>query len=110
VLGVGLSSGERIADFRDHLIEREVLPETDDCPTSCLEFSVVAGIALNVAFELSLPPGGVGFRCGSMLGASVPEASVHEDRHASATKDDVCAAAHRGNRALVLSKPQSSSV
>ena len=58
-----------------------VFPDADWSPAGCSEASVGVGVAGSVAGDLGLPVLGVAAGLGAVLGAAVPEAAVHKDRH-----------------------------
>ncbi len=59
-----------------------MLPDPNDRPTGRPELLIRVSVAKYVGVKLLAPPLVVGFRGGAMLRASVPEASVDEDRYA----------------------------
>jgi len=66
-----------------------VLPHSDDGPSFGHQRRIGSSIASNVRIELVSPPFAVGLRHGSMLGASMPEASIDHDDHPRRSKDDI---------------------
>jgi len=66
-----------------------VLPDAEGTPAVGFEQSVCLGIALLIADALRKPELSVAGGCLIVLGASVPKASVDEDRDARSPEDDV---------------------
>lgn len=84
-----LAITERSLDDLAGLCYRGVLPDADDSPSGVLERLCVGTISCAVARDLRLPVGGVRAQRTAVLGTAVPEAPVHEDRHASTWEEDV---------------------
>ena len=70
-----------------------MLPDADNGPLSSPEFNVVPAVASNVSRELGIPVVRVRSRSDAVVGATVPEAAVDEDRGACGGEYDVRAAA-----------------
>lgn len=68
---------------------RFMLPGPDHEPTAFGKKPVVAGVPLPIGLQLGFPPVGVGFRCNTMVGASVPETAIDLDDDTGASEHDV---------------------
>jgi hypothetical protein len=66
-----------------------VFPDPYDLPSDFLQPSVRVSIASLIGFDLVTPKGNVTLRRGSMLGASMPEATVHENGNLSPCEGDI---------------------
>ena len=66
-----------------------VLPDTDHGPAMLVKRSVYRGVPLRVPTEFGAPIPGVDSRLSSVVGASMPEAAIHEHRDPVARKGDV---------------------
>lgn len=66
-----------------------MLPDPDHRPTCLGQRRVYATVAFDVRCEFRLPILDVALRGDAVLWATMPEASVHEDRDARAGKDDI---------------------
>lgn len=66
-----------------------VLPDSDDAPAAGPKGSVRIGVAGPVGNDLATPELRIGPRPGSVLRATVPEASVDEDSDSRPAKDDI---------------------
>ena len=75
-----------------------MLPDPEHRPPEFDEMRVGFSVALHVAGELRTPPGGIGLGCGSVLGAAVPEAPVHEHSELLPWEHDVCAPARESRQ------------
>src|SRR4051812_46201720 len=66
-------------------------------------------ITCTVLSDLVGPESSIGSRLGVMVGAPVPEASIHEDRHLGAGEDQVCCSSQSRERPYrhSVAKPQS---
>jgi hypothetical protein len=78
-----------------------VLPNADNKPTCLGQRAVRLGIPGAISFKFLVPPGGVAFRTGTVLGASVPEASVYVDGYLQTCKHNVCAPPTFWNRRAI---------
>jgi hypothetical protein len=87
-----------------------VLPDTEDRPTSGLEVSVVATITRHVAIQLLLPVAGIRRRRGSMLGASMPVATIDKNGEPGSWEDDVGTTSDPRHSYTVLPEAKTSSV
>jgi hypothetical protein len=87
-----------------------MLPDPYHSPSDRVQLAVGVTIAKDVGFELPLPPVSVRLRHGSMLRASVPEASIDEYRKLLARKKDVRATPCADGKREVDAKPQPASV
>ena len=75
-----------------------MLPDPEHGPPEFDEMRVGFSVTLHVASELGGPPGGVGLGCGLVLGATVPEAAVHEHGELLPGEQDVCASARESRQ------------
>ena len=66
-----------------------VFPDAHCGPAGGLEAGVGVGVAGPVASDLGLPVLGVAAGLGAVVGAAMPEAAVHEDRHPQAGEHHV---------------------
>jgi hypothetical protein len=55
-----------------------MFPDPDDGPPSFFQGSIVSAVSFEILSQLRLPPGGVRLWESCVLGAAMPEASVHE--------------------------------
>lgn len=90
------SVSDELFDLVGGLVGGFVFPDADWGPAGCSQAGVGVGVAGSVAGDLGLPVLGVatGFR--AVLGAAVPEAAVHEDRHPQTREHHVGLAAYLG--------------
>ena len=88
-----------------------VFPDADDQPPLVNEGCIGAPVPANVGCELQYRLFVVGLRVGGMLRATVPEAAIEKDRHASAGKHDVRPGPHVANaHQHVLAEAQANAV
>jgi hypothetical protein len=66
-----------------------MFPHVQHRPPEVTEGGILAPVAGDVAVKLRLPPVPVVAREGSMLGAAVPEAAIHEDSDLGPGEGDV---------------------
>lgn len=59
-----------------------MFPNSDDRPARLAQPHIRISVALDVGVDLGTPPCGIGFRAGAVDTATMPEASVDEDRDA----------------------------
>lgn len=87
---------------RDHLGRRRrvfVLPYTNHAPPCFRQKPIRFSVTLSVSSDLLGPVLGVGGRLRVVLGAAVPETTVHENRHLGPREDDVGGSTNAGQRA-----------
>jgi hypothetical protein len=70
-------------------VERDVLPQAYDSPTSLPKSLIMLPIPLNVASKLRRPVVSIRHRLGAVLWAAVPVAPVHEDGQPDSSERDV---------------------
>ena len=70
-------------------LHRFVLPYVDGEPSKDDELIVHAPVPRTVCRQLRCPPLGVVLRRGVVLGAPVPEATIHEDSHLRPRENDI---------------------
>lgn len=87
-----------------------VLPEAQDEPALAHEVRVGLAIPLDIASQLSPPPGCVADRLGRVVRASMPEAPVDEDGDARAREEDVGATAREAGERMVDAVAQAAPV
>ncbi len=66
-----------------------VLPDSDHGPASGRKVRVIPLIPVFVPSKLCRPVAAISLRAGAMIGASVPEAAINEDRELCSREDDV---------------------
>lgn len=66
-----------------------VLPDSDHGPAGGCEGRVVPPVPVSVASKLCGPVEAISLRAGAMVGTSVPEAAVDENRELGSREDDV---------------------
>jgi len=80
---------ERGDHGRDGVVERYVLPQPDHLPAGQFQGRVGRAVAFYVALQLGVPVALVDRGLGAVLGAGVPEATVHEHRDPAGGEHDV---------------------
>jgi hypothetical protein len=74
-------------------LDRLVLPHANYDPSAGGELLSISRVSLNIGRDLGIPIAAVCPGPDPVLGTSVPEAAIYEDRHASSWKHNVCSAA-----------------
>jgi hypothetical protein len=87
-----------------------MLPYPHDCPTASREKRVVSHITLHVPPDLCIPVVRVSGGPRSVLGAAMPETTIHEDRKARSANNHICATTQVGLRSHVQSEPDSATM
>ena len=77
-----------------------MLPDSYDGPVGCSQMVVGVTVAALVRLDLLPPPDGVLLGPGAVLGAPMPEASVHENSDARTREGDVGLPAKPGERVV----------
>lgn len=75
-----------------------MLPDPDYVPPEISKMRVRLPVPFDIARELRRPPRGVAFRDGLVIGAPVPEASVHEHSDLLPGKQDIGAPAREARQ------------
>lgn len=89
---------------------RLMFPVAPNSPPALTEHLVGAAVSGDVPVQLLRPPVCVGRWPGGMLGTSVPEAPINEDRQSGTTPRDVSASTQILLELYIGSKPDSTSV
>ena len=79
----------RLENSVGRIFDRFVLPNPDNCPAGNSETRVGITVPLDVRLDLVSPELAVRFRPCRVLGASVPEAPIDEDRHTKLSNQNV---------------------
>lgn len=66
-----------------------MLPDAHDAPAGLPQKPEHLPVALDIPRNLFTPEGGIVLRFGGMLGASMPETAIHENRNAVGAKDKI---------------------
>lgn len=80
-----------------------MLPDAYDSPALVHKLLVLSSVPRDVRVKLGRPPWPVVLRLGPVLGATMPEAAIHEDRQTNPGEDDVRSA---DNSRVVRPKPE----
>src|SRR5450755_5107207 len=88
-LGRLARAAERGDDGGDGVLQRDVLPQPDDPPAGQLQRRISHPVPFHVAGQLRVPVAPVDRRPGAVIGAGVPETTVHEDRDLPRGERDV---------------------
>jgi hypothetical protein len=93
-----------------HLRRREVFPDVHGFPTGCAEALIRVTIPGSVRLDLCQPPVPIAHWRDEVLGTSVPETSVDEDREANSGEGDVNAPPRQPRDRVLNSKSSSTSM